>query len=310
MTQPTSRFFEGFDTTFKSGGFLKTKPEINQLAISSVMLEMCFGEQVLAKGTGWFWRLPDGIALVTAWHNFSGLHHTLRKPISRHGGLPDRVRYHYMATEPQTFQDAEIPLYLDEDRTQPRWFVHPVCGSYLDMAFLGITMKGGDIACVNDNIPVMSEPARPAHEVFAIGFPQGVRTVNVFPVWKRGTIASDPDIPVEGHPKFYIDMAGRGGLSGAPVYRVQQGLVTEQTPTGQSIGFGEKIEFLGLYSGRAADQLPPDARTGESTDLGFVWRADVILEMLQAGVLDERPEIGKGAITMTDVWEKASDGAT
>lgn len=307
MSQPISKFWPGFDAAFRSGRFMKADPQISGLAICSVMLEMCFGDQVLAKGTGWFWRQPDGVALVTAWHNFSGLHHTIRKPMSRHGGLPDRVRYHYMATEPQTFQDAEIPLYLDDERSQPRWFVHPVYGSYLDMAFLMLEIKGGQVACVNDTVPVLTAPARPAYDVFAVGFPQGVRMINVFPVWKRGTIASDPDLPVEGHPKFYVDMAGRGGLSGAPVYRVQQGVVVDRDVGGHSIGFGEKTEFLGLYSGRAADQLPPDARTGESTDLGFVWRADVVLEMLNARVLDECPEVGKGAVTMTDVWRKPGE---
>jgi hypothetical protein len=302
MDQAESKFWPGFDATFKSGAFLKAQPEINRLTICSVMLEMCFGERVLAKGTGWFWRQPDGVALVTAWHNFSGLHHTIRRPISPRGGLPDRVRYRYMATTPQTFQDAEIPLYLDDERTQPRWFVHPVCGSYLDMAFLLLNMKGGDVACVNDSITLMKEAARPAYDVFAVGFPQGVRTVNVFPVWKRGSIASDPDLPVEGHPKFYVDMAGRGGLSGAPVYRIQKGVVFDQTPTGPSIGFGEKTEFLGLYSGRAADQLPPESRTGESTDLGFVWRSDFLIEMLGARVLDECPAIGKGEVTMNELW--------
>jgi hypothetical protein len=70
----TSRFWPAFDAAFASGRFMKSTPEINRLSICSVMLEMCFGEQVLAKGTGWFWRLPDGVALVTAWHNLSGLH--------------------------------------------------------------------------------------------------------------------------------------------------------------------------------------------------------------------------------------------
>jgi hypothetical protein len=307
MDQPTSKFWPSFDALFKSGGFIKDNPEVNGLSICSVMLEMYFGDQILATGTGWFWRLSDGIALVTAWHNFSGLHHTIRKPISRYGGIPDRVRYRYMARSPQTFQDAEIPLYLDNDRTQPRWFVHPTCGSYLDMAFLGLQLIGGEVACVNDNVPVMQTSGRPGYDVFAVGYPQGVRTVGVLPVWKRGTISSDPDIPVEGLPKFYVDMAGRGGLSGAPVYRVQQGMVVNETATGQSAGIGDQVEFLGLYSGRAADQLPPNERSGESTDLGFVWHAKYVEEMLAGGVLDEQPEVGKGALTITEIWHKPGD---
>ena len=302
MTEPTSQFLPGFNAAFKSGGFMKPAPEIDRISICSVMLKMCFGDQVLAKGTGWFWRLSDGIALVTAWHNLSGLHHTVRKPLSRLGGIPDRVRYHYIATSPQTFQNAEIPLYLDDELTQPRWFVHPVCGSYFDMAFIRINIEGAEIACVNDTVSIPPAAVRPGYDVFAIGFPQGVQLISVLPVWKRGSIASHPDVPVEGHPKFYIDMAGRGGLSGAPVYRMQQGLIVDPTANGHSISIGNRTEFLGLYSGRAVDQLPPDARSGESTDLGFVWRYDIVLEMLNGGVLDEKPEIGKGRVVMKDIW--------
>src|SRR3546814_5739681 len=108
-------------------------------------------------------------------------------------------------------------MYLDEWRTSPRWFVHSVCGSYLDMAVLLLKIEGADVLCVNDVVSVATTPIRPTLDVFAIGFAQGVSMFNVFPIWKRGTIASDPDLPVEGHPKFYVDMPGRGGLSGAPV---------------------------------------------------------------------------------------------
>jgi hypothetical protein len=177
------------------------------------------------------------------------------------------------------------------------------------MAFLVLHFNNADVACVNDFVTTMRSSGRPGYDVFAVGYPQGVRMVGVLPVWKRGSIASDPDLPVEGHPKFYVDMAGRGGLSGAPVYRVQQNVVVEETATGKSIGFGDKVEFLGLYSGRAADQLPPEAKSGESTDLGFVWQAKFVEEMLNDSVLDEQPEVGKGVLTISEFWRKPEDAA-
>lgn len=175
------------------------------------------------------------------------------------------------------------------------------------MAFLLLAIQGAEVACINDLVPPITEGIHPGNDVFAVGFPQGVRMINVFPVWKRGSIASDVDIPVEGHPKFYVDLAGRGGLSGAPVYRLQQGAILDRVAGGHDASFGEKTEFLGLYSGRAADQLPLDQRAGESTDLGFVWRAEIVLEMLHGGVLDELPEVGKGAVHVTDLWEARDD---
>ncbi|MFT4117913.1 hypothetical protein [Bradyrhizobium sp.] len=304
MTRPQSKFSAAFSAAFSSGRYMKATPQINGLSVTSVMLQMFFRDQLLAKGTGWFWRLGKSIALVTAWHNLSGLHHSTRAPLSRHGGVPDRVRFRYVTQTPQTFQEDEIPLYLDEDRTNPRWFVHPVCGNYFDMAFIVISITNGDVKCINDGVPVIENYGQPGGDVFAVGFAQGISALNVFSIWKRGSIASDPDVPVDGYPKFLVDMAGRGGLSGAPVFRVRQGTIMEPTATGQTVGFGEKTEFVGLYSGRAVDQLPPSLRTGESSDLGFVWRADVVLEMLNSGVLDEQPEVGKGVVEMREIWHR------
>ncbi len=304
MTGPQSKFWSGFNAAFTSGRYMKASPRIHGLSVTSVMLQMLFQEQLLAKGTGWFWRVGNSVALVTAWHNLSGLHHTTRAAMSRHGGMPDRVRFRYVTQNPQTFQETEIPLYLDDDRTKPRWFVHPVCGSYFDMAFLVINITNGDVRCINDVVPVVDATMPPGGDVFAVGFPQGISAFTPFPVWKRGSIASDPDVLVEGHPKFYADMAGRRGLSGAPVFRMSLGTIIEPTANGRTVDFGEKTEFVGLYSGRPADQLPAEMRTGESSDLGFVWRADVVLEMLNGGVLDEQPEVGKGVVEIREIWEQ------
>jgi hypothetical protein len=302
LTRPQSKFSVAFNAAFSSGRYMKATPQINGLSVTSVMLQLLFREQLLAKGTGWFWRLGESIALVTAWHNLSGLHHSARTPLSQHGGVPDRVRFRYVTRNPQTFQECEIPLYLDEDCTNPRWFVHPVCGNYFDMAFIVINITNGDVQCINDGVRVIENYGQPGGDVFAVGFAQGISALSVFSIWKRGSIASDPDVPLDGYPKFLVDMAGRGGLSGAPIFRIRHGTIIEPTPTGQTIGFGEKTEFAGLYSGRAADQLPASFRTGESSDLGFVWRADVVLEMLNAGVLDEQPEVGKGVVEMKEIW--------
>ena len=37
------------------------------------------------------------------------------------------------------------------------------------------------------------------------------------PIWKKSTIASEPDIDINNLPCFYIDSTTREGMSGAPV---------------------------------------------------------------------------------------------
>jgi hypothetical protein len=189
-----SKFSDSFIEAFESQKFMKQVPQINSLSTTSVMLDMLFGNQLLAKGTGWFWRLPNGIALVTAWHNFSGLHHTDRTTLSSMAGMPDRVRFRYVTVNPPMFQDAEFLLYLDDYRTEPRWFVHPTCGSFFDMAFVNFELIGADVTCINDVVSIQPDGSSKAgQDVFAIGYPQAVATMGVFPIWKRGSIASEPD---------------------------------------------------------------------------------------------------------------------
>jgi hypothetical protein len=300
---PQSKFSDAYHRYFSSGDLVRKQPELASEGLASVALEMLFRDVVLAKGTGFFWRLSSGIALVTAWHNFTGLHHTLRTPISAGGGMPDSVRVRYTAKTPQQFKGQTFPLYLDADLDEPRWFVHRDCGSFFDIASLRLTLEKHDVFCANDVQLEGSEHALPGSDLFAIGYPQGVSTIGVIPIWKRGTLASEIDLPTEGHPKFLIDIAGRGGLSGAPVYRVQRGLISEGSGENRQFGFGNKTEFMGLYSGRTADQLPPDQRGRESSDLGFVWRSEIVVAAVACGVPDEKPEVGKGKVEFEPFWD-------
>lgn len=305
--EPRSKFADGFHAYFTSGRLVRDAPQVDLTGIASVSLEMKFQEQPLARGTGFFWRLPVGFALVTAWHNLSGLHHTTRVPISKHGGMPDRLCIRYTSKRPQLFQEQHLPLYVDDDMEEPRWQVHGDCGSHFDIAVVLLNLDH-DVACANDFAPPALSHIHPGSDLFAVGYPQGVSTLGVLPVWKRGSLASEIAFPTEGHPKFLVDMAGRGGLSGAPVYRVQRGVV--ELPNGAGYGLGQQTEFLGLYSGRSADQLPVAARSGESSDLGYVWRPEIVVETLQRHAPDEKPEVGKGKLELSPIWEAASDRTT
>ncbi|MDC7681792.1 hypothetical protein PQU92_00780 [Asticcacaulis sp. BYS171W] len=304
-----SKFSAGFHKYVTSGKILRDQPKIDMTTLASVSLEMMFNSTVLAVGTGFFWRVAGGISLVTAWHNLSGMHHTKRVYMRRDGGFPNFIKIKYTSKVPQIFQEQTIPLYFDDEMSQPRWFVHPTCGNFFDVAALLLIFNDHDVVCVNDLCENTTEHILPGSDVFAIGFPQGISSLGVIPVWKRGSLATEIDLPTDAHPKFLIDLAGRGGLSGAPVYRIQRGVVIDQINGNRQFGLGNKTEFLGLYSGRAADQLPPETRTGESSDLGFVWRSEIIAEVVASTEIDEKPEIGKGELTVTPIWENMSADA-
>jgi hypothetical protein len=59
-------------------------------------------------------------------------------------------------------------------------------------------------------------------EVFVLGYPRGVTSTGVFPIWKRASIASEPQssVSLEGteyNNLFYIDGLTKTGMSGSPV---------------------------------------------------------------------------------------------
>ncbi len=62
----------------------------------------------------------------------------------------------------------------------------------------------------------------PASTVTIIGFPFAL-TVEGFPVWTRGAVASEPALNYDGLPCFLIDSRTRSGQSGSPVLIYHRG---------------------------------------------------------------------------------------
>jgi hypothetical protein len=84
-------------------------------------------------------------------------------------------------------------------------------------------------------------------DAFVLGYPRGMSGGGHFPVWKRATIATEPDIDLDGLPRFYIDTATREGMSGSPVYAQEVGYWLPEGETDKSkasIGKGRQIAAM------------------------------------------------------------------
>ena len=117
-----------------------------------------------------------------------------------------------------------------------------------------------------------------ADEAFVIGYPFSDATYLQLPIWKRASIASEPDVDVDQLPKLLIDTATRPGLSGSPVIMQRVGI---HGMNGGEIDkntiIGRIRNFLGVYSGRiGADEV--------KAQLGIVWKAHVIQEIIDGQV--------------------------
>jgi hypothetical protein len=112
-------------------------------------------------------------------------------------------------------------------------------------------------------------------DVYALGFPRGMSGRGVTPIWKRGTIATEPDLDHDDRPIFLIDTATRDGMSGSPVYAQEVGTWLPPGSRDESkriIGKGRM--FVGIYSGRV------NAEDEFKAQLGIVWKTRVIEEVI------------------------------
>ena len=105
--------------------------------------------------------------------------------------------------------------------------------------------------------------------VSIIGYPLGITAHGVFPVWKTGHIASEPEIDYQDLPMFLIDATTRGGMSGSPVViRLNGGYKTRM---GSYVLSGSvATKFLGTYSGRIH----------QDSEIGRVWKSTVLKQLL------------------------------
>ena len=115
-----------------------------------------------------------------------------------------------------------------------------------------------------------------ADDAFVVGYPFADMTYASLPIWKRASLASEPDIDVDRLPKMLIDTATRPGLSGSPVimqrvgiHGAKDGVFSEDTIIGRI------RKFVGIYSGRIGDDEL-------KAQLGIVWKAQVISEIVGA----------------------------
>jgi len=122
---------------------------------------------------------------------------------------------------------VELVMPLYDEKLNPCWFEHPERHK-IDIAVLEIprpleeNFQFVDIQSVEDegNIPEVV-----AKDVFILGYPFkkddfknqfGDDVPYYLPVWKRGSIASEPELPLGGR-VILIDSLSRAGMSGAPV---------------------------------------------------------------------------------------------
>jgi hypothetical protein len=261
----------------------------NDLSLVPLRVHTRFKGIDVGSATGFAYSTPDRSYLITNWHVVTGLHPDTRKPISvKTAAIPDElvVAVPFRQKEAGTtvvnvwWETWKVSLYKDVDYREPIWFEHPDHGPTVDVIAIPVKFQKENVAVISANdsarLKLNSPALYPPLNVYVLGYPLGIAGGLVLPIWKRATIANEPEFPLDGLPKIYIDTATRKGMSGAPVFVDAVGTWMEEKPDGKRVmqltGRGRK--FVGIYASR-------DGLTTEfEAQLGIVWKAEAIEQVI------------------------------
>jgi hypothetical protein len=250
-----------------------------QFTLTTVPLQQYFGDTHLGHGTGFMWKAREQYYLITCWHVLSMRDFFTGANLRSDAGRPNILRTLFNVRT-GSFEKQRWDIRIRDDGDRPLWLVHP--DRRVDVAVLPIEFKPDELIIALYPLNVLANAALRIEigmEVFILGYPFKIEPP-AYPVWKRGSIASEPELAPATTDYILVDTASRPGMSGAPVIRrswtnhmVQPGVVALlDIPLNR---------FIGLYSGRLPTDHPYEAQ------IGLVWREALIDEIIAGNMRDE-----------------------
>lgn len=256
----------------------KIVPDPISFATHHLHLGLLETDTVLSSATGFIFERDERAYVITNWHNVTGRTSSTGAPLSPTLSAPDvAVTFFRDLSNPGVLHAEHLRLYRDADMLEPAWYEHPILGQKVDVVALPLSddlRARYRLRPINKNDFHSQFKEEVADDAFVLGYPFSDATDLQLPIWKRASIASEPDIDVDQLPKILIDTATRAGLSGSPVIMQRVGFhgITGGAMTGSEI-IGRIRNFIGVYSGRIGnDEL--------KAQLGIVWKARVIPEII------------------------------
>lgn len=268
---------------------MKTKGiSTDSLSLSTHFLRMIpYGsETVMASGTGFVYELDLKLYLITNGHNVTRINPTNNQRIGSSAAFPVKIKTKARVIPKENpnvlgTHYFNIDLYEDEGFSKPTWYVHPEHNYNVDV----IAIPFSDISEIPEQVKFFAInkydfdndfEIEVGDDVFILGYPFNINGGKELPIWKRGTIASEPIIEIDNLPKYLVDTATRSGMSGSPVIMQRHGIhgYEGKKLIGKEM-FGLIRLFAGVYSGRIGSE------DNFLTQLGIVWKPHVIEEIIR-----------------------------
>jgi hypothetical protein len=253
---------------------------IDRLSLSTVPITQFFNDLPLGEATGFIWKRRERFYLITNWHVVSLVDLFTKKLLLQTGSRPNKLRCHFLVRVGQYERD-QIDIAIRDENDSPLWLTHCAHhGQAIDIVALPLDYEAlktrVSLLPVNELAPGKIA-IMVGMDVFILGYPFGSKPP-AFPVWKRGSIASEPDLVRASTGYYLVDTASRPGMSGSPVIlRSWSNHILESNMWTTNNDQRPIDRIIGVYSGRLR---PKDAQ------VGLVWHAGYIEEIIDAEIRD------------------------
>lgn len=221
-------------------------------------------DSVISTATGFFWRHSGVSFLISNWHVLCGRNVFTGEPCSPSGYIPRRVKFYGCSFRQKgpylEFLRTGIIIELQDELVEK---ISSLGMSDLQFDVCALPIPDGSVfgaeegrdgfkgapsaSCFLNENNSGRVITHVADDCFILGYPFRNYDGLMPPVWKRGSIASEPMIGVDGRPLFLVDAATSSGMSGAPILRrVNIGWSSSEAGDREM----EKYSFIGVYGGR------------------------------------------------------------
>ena len=267
---------------------------VDKLSLITTPIWLRNDEKINSQGTGFYFSHEFGENntvgfLVTNYHVLTGHPPTESR---KYDGDNIIFQYHISDDDPGNIANITLPLFTEDGK--PVWIMSNSVPN-ADIAVIPLIypkFKGGvTIQAISENWAEKDVLMEPSNQVILIGYPYGFHDEkNALPIWKTGSIASEPEKNFNGEPLFIIDVSAFPGMSGSPVFGIIRGDFRKKDGTHMAMGYFDV--FLGIYAanqvryeGKYIEKLVQNERPGiihcESLELGHVWKYRLIHDIIR-----------------------------
>ena len=271
------------------GGIAMAIEHLSMITTPVILLK---GDKIVSQGTGFYYEQRGSsqkviLFLVTNYHVLTGY-----SPKETNPPKGDNIifYFHKDVKNPGDVKQIRFPLFTKNGK--PIWLRSKEF-PHADIAIIPLAASLYDdvkVSVISEDWAKSDIKVRPTSTITLIGYPYGYYDKkNQLPVWKTGSIASEPDVDFEGKPLFLVDISAFPGMSGSPAFAIASGAY-ETIEGATTIGHIQK--FLGIYASmqmlkeeKYLEEIISESKLGfvvnKSLELAHIWKASLIIKIIK-----------------------------